>query len=423
MLRKGFVAHPFSQRGAAVVTPTALRNPGGALDASWAGRSSVAYQSDWVGGAILLTQAAANRARSDVTYDAARGLYLPGWRLEPERQNICIRSSEMNLTAPWLRAYLATVSANGSAGPTGANVMDGVVATAVSNYHGLAAINVTYSAATYVFSMFAKAGNKNCVQLDMNANSTVVFNVSTGAIVTTTPPSGTTARIVPCGGGICRVSVTKAQSATSTGNYSVYPVNDDGTSTFTGDAATVDAWLWGANVEIGAYPSSMIETGGAAATRTADAPIIWTIPTIYGAGSFCMPFKMATHAPAADVAICNLYVAGSEASDYLRLSYAQTTGHLKVESAAMGGNAGAVTVARNICDDGIHWLRVAWRKNMLCAWVDETAGAPDCLVDFPAFNRFSLKPSGGWAGQVEMRPYFSNIPIRPEQPQAVLAAA
>jgi len=378
-------------------------------------RTSVAYLQRYLSNAVQLFFVGAGWPRCDMAYDAARGLYLPGVRLEPERQNVALQSGTMDQTTPWGWANLTTVSVNGSIGPTGVAAMDGTIGNLTNTYHGLAHANIACSGAAYTFSIFAKQGNKVGVQLDFDGASTVTFNLATGAVITNSFPATVEARIVKCGGDICRASVRKTVTAGNK-NPSVYACDASGNTTFVGDTVTVNTWYWGAQLEIGAYPSSPIDTVAAAATRTTDAPIVHSLVGDYTSFALCLPFMMPRHTPAADTLIYRLFKNGSEADDHVSLWYSQTTGQFKVTSAATGGAAGLVTVPINICDDGVHWLHVSGRNGMLCAWVDWASGGCDDTFTPPNVDRSEYSVSGGWAGAYKLLPQFSRIPIRPEQP-------
>jgi hypothetical protein len=94
--------------------------------------------------------------------------------------------------------------------------MDGTIGNLTNTYHGLAHANIACSGAAYTFSIFAKQGNKVGVQLDFDGASTVTFNLATGAVITNSFPATVEARIVKCGGDICRPFARRSPPAIRT---------------------------------------------------------------------------------------------------------------------------------------------------------------------------------------------------------------
>lgn len=173
-----------------------------------------------------------------------------------------------------------TLSANAVYVPDGRKVGTGLIASVDDTTHG-ASIAVTVTEESYLiytFSVFVAPGAKNWIMLhDTIVDCGCYFNVSTGAKGTEYAPvvSGVqgpyrgfaTDGVTPLDFYRCWIA-NEAGPGVHPWRFLVAEDNED--SNFEGDGATVSAYFWGAQVELGYRPSSPVITAGAAATRLAD---------------------------------------------------------------------------------------------------------------------------------------------------------
>jgi hypothetical protein len=188
--------------------------------------------------------------------------------LEPQRTNLALRSEEFD-NATWSKNN-ASVTANATTSPSGIVNADSLIELATTAFHGVSQ-SLTLSAVAYTFSFYAKPNGRNFIQWNNSLNTDFVnFNISTGAVGSSQNVSGATAQSV--GNGWYRCSFQYTATA-STGNWFRLTLITSATSVrlenYLGDG-TSGAFLWGAQLEAGAYQTSYIPTSSASVTRNAD---------------------------------------------------------------------------------------------------------------------------------------------------------
>ena len=133
------------------------------------------------------------------------------------------------------------------------------------------------SGTTYVISGYAKAGERTSVLINLGpdagvfAGQNAVFDFSTGAI---SAQSGVaTFAMTNAGNGWYRWSVAATAAASGAGVIRFSLIGPLGSTTYTGDG-TSGLFLWGNQIEAGAFPTSYIPTVASTVTRTRDVATI-----------------------------------------------------------------------------------------------------------------------------------------------------
>jgi len=204
----------------------------------------------------VLQTAAAGTARFD--HDPVTG-ESKGLLIEEQRTNLALYSSDFS---NWTNSS-TTCETNVAIAPDGTLTADKIYAT-TSNTNHFTFRSCTTAGTVYTWSAYVKtAGDAYCVIHAHNINVSA-FQFSTGTFVTTA--SGVTTAVQNVGDGWYRISMTYTASS---GN--VYIGGSPSTGyTYAGDGYS-GIYIWGAQVEEGAFPTSYIPTSGAQATRNADA--------------------------------------------------------------------------------------------------------------------------------------------------------
>jgi hypothetical protein len=218
----------------------------------------------------LVENVAVNEPR--LNYDTVGG--CPAILIEPQRTNLALRSEEFN-DALWLKTNGATITANSEISPSGALNADLMTATAV--FSQVQATHTVVSGNTYTTSMWIKR---------ISGTGQVFFrsieNANTSITITNQ---------------WVRYSVTTTATST-TGRIGVQLV-------VSGDSVAI----WGAQLELGAYPTSYIPTLGSIQTRNADGISNTSISPLIGQteGTFFIDFQNKANEVTTGVVVRVLY--------------------------------------------------------------------------------------------------------------------
>jgi hypothetical protein len=191
-----------------------------------------------------------------------------GLLIEEQRTNLCTYSGNQ-LNAAWA-VYNATVTSSSETDPAGGTNAFRVAETTTSDQRHIVYNTITPSASTFTYSVYAKAQERIWLQLvSYDAPNSYIswFNLSTGVVGTST--AGNTATITSVGNGWYRCSVTRTVASTVQQYFQTGPANGDNNAAYAGDP-TKGLLVYGAQVEIGSFPTSYIPTTTAAVTRSAD---------------------------------------------------------------------------------------------------------------------------------------------------------
>jgi hypothetical protein len=197
-----------------------------------------------------------------------------GLEIEEQRTNLVLRSEEFD-NAVWVK-NACTVSANTLTAPDGAITADKLVEDTSTGLHFLHYLATFAASTSYTVSVYAKAGERTRFQIGGSGSawasfSTAVFDLSAGTVVTNTG-AFTSASITPVGNGWYRCTATGLSNASPVNQQvaQFFLVQSGTTTSYTGNGFN-GLFLWGAQLEAGAFPTSYIQTVASQVTRAADA--------------------------------------------------------------------------------------------------------------------------------------------------------
>ena len=230
----------------------------------------------FVGSNGLIQSAAINEARFD--HDPIT-LACKGLLIEESRTNLALQSETFPLPT-WVKTNVTT-SANAIASPSGTVTADTLIEDTATSFHYISQqFAKAASSLTYSFSVYYKnASGTRTVALALTNGTTsgkaAIFTTS-GTVTATNVNIGggvgftfVSASVESVGNGWYRASIV-VTSDTSTRLDAVVYLNNSTTviNSYTGNLSSV--YLWGAQLELGSFPTSYTPTTTASVVRSAD---------------------------------------------------------------------------------------------------------------------------------------------------------
>jgi len=211
---------------------------------------------------LLAAQAGVPRFDHNPTTGVSLGLLI-----EEQRTNLLLYSEQFD-DAYWTKTR-TTITSNTNIAPSGALTADAFYDVTGSGGQSAIQRAVTTTAASHTFSVYAKYLNKQWIRLTTSLFSfgTTYFDLQNGVIGTVN--ANHTAAISSVGNGWYRISITFTATA-AVNTFYIEGAAGNGVPTYT----PVDGqgyFIWGAQLEAGAFPTSYIPTVASQVTRSADA--------------------------------------------------------------------------------------------------------------------------------------------------------
>jgi len=220
----------------------------------------------------LIETVAINQPRFDHDPTTLESL---GLLIEEARTNLILRSEEFD-NASWSKTRLnaTPVIANDTVAPNGLTTADRLVEDNTTGAHLIQQTPTIVNTTVYTLSIFAKVPPSNArTQFHLVGGATTLygklFDLSAGTVATdqvSGVSDATSGTIKAYPDGWYRCSITFTSDGTS-GNMQVRLYN--GADSYLGDNAS-GIYIWGAQLETGAFPTSYIPTVASSVNRTAD---------------------------------------------------------------------------------------------------------------------------------------------------------
>jgi hypothetical protein len=229
-----------------------------------------------------LTSAAVDAPRFDYNPStlAAQGLLI-----EEARTNLLLRSEEFN-DAAWTKTN-SSITANAATAPSGTVTADKLIeALDVNLVHQTTQSVTVVSLGTYTSSFYVKADTRTRARIAFLVGASGVTadaNLAAGTITAASAFGGGSAvgsSIQAINNGWYRITVSGTGAAGTTGECRLELLDASGNRQYNGDG-TSGLFLWGAQLEAGAFPTSYIPTTTTALTRAADVASVNTLSPWY----------------------------------------------------------------------------------------------------------------------------------------------
>lgn len=234
-----------------------------------------------------------------------------GLLIEESRQNLLSYSEDFSQAA-WGK-FGASISSDVENSPANTLTGDKLVEDSSNGLHRTLRDITTSTSVAYSCTIFAKPAGRNVITLIVkepvsSSGAYARFNVSTGVITTgaTTTVSGTnaSASITPYANGWYRCNLTVTPNGGGILVRTEIQLNDGSADSYQGNG-TSGAFLWGCQLEQGAFATSYIPTTTTSLTRNADAVTMtgtnfssWWQSTTGGIVARAFPFTISGIRPA-----------------------------------------------------------------------------------------------------------------------------
>jgi hypothetical protein len=343
-----------------------------------------------------LTSAAVDAPRFDYNPStlAAQGLLI-----EESRTNSLTYSEDFG-NAAWTKSG-STVSTDTTTAPTGTTVADSLIEDSSTGQHRVFR-NATGTTNTnpYTLSVFAKANTRTRIYLGIAEGTSFVrqgnaiFDLSAGIVVSAGSGSGGatggSATITPVGNGWYRCTYTLTLGGTDTTVFSDLNLVSTGTTiSYTGDG-TSGLFIWGAQLEAGAFPTSYIPTTTTALTRAQDRAVVNTLSPWYNSVAGTIYAEFAVTQPSSGA---NQFVARVSDNSYNNQigDFVSTTGFAAISTASGGVFDGLASTAIAVSANTVAKFAGAYSANDLAACKDGGTVATDATATIPSgLTRFDL---------------------------------
>jgi hypothetical protein len=205
------------------------------------------------------------------------GSTCPRLLLEPQRTNVAQYSEQID-NAYWTKSNL-TITANQLASPDGSTNADLVTLAAGTSAKQFYSTAFTAITTAYSYSIFAKKGTHNFIQLLEGPTLTINFDLNLG---TFNSVSGASGKMENYGNGWYRCTMFGTGAVTPVTIVNLIAVDSLNAVRGQATSSTGTFYVWGAQVEAGAYATSYIPTLGASVTRVAESAVKASVTSLIG---------------------------------------------------------------------------------------------------------------------------------------------
>jgi len=323
------------------------------------------------------------------------GVESLGLLIEESRTNLIIQSEAFN--TGWSLAG-ATVGVNSTTAPDGTSNADAALEDGTNGQHTIYRDVTTSPSSTYTSSCFIKAGTRTYGEIFINgggaAGSGTVggrFDLTNLTVTSTGNLTLQSSSITSYSNGWYRCSITGSVGGSgSVVRYHVRPVTSS-TGEYQGVSGDAGIYIWGAQLEVGAFPTSYIPTVASTVTRSADSASITgtNFSEFYNPSEGTLGFIGDTVSPSSYSAVYQ--IDGGDANNRLYLDKNSSTG--RVVSTVSGSNQCLITLS-TISSNTLFKLYGAYKLNDCAGSFNGGTVGTDTSATMPTCNMLRIGTDG-----------------------------
>ena len=315
----------------------------------------------------------------------------PNILLEPQRTNLALQSSSFD-SASWTKNALS-VTANSTTSPSGVVDADTLTANGTLNLHATTQMVSVTSGTSYTTSIYAKKDTNNFIQLAFSAlifstNSWANFDLNSGVVGSV--GSAATATITSVGNGWYRCSITATATATAINSF-VFTIITAATSARNEvNSLSTSVFLWGAQLEAGAYATSYIPTTTASVTRNADVISKTGISSLIGQteGTLFAEIQVSKLIGAASRYI--FHISDGTANNRIYMAFSGISSNVLRGRIFNGGTLQCSIDTSTITTTGTYKLALAYKNNDIVFYVNGVQIGVDTSATIPTCSRVDV---------------------------------
>ena len=358
----------------------------------------------------VIESVASNLPRFD--YDPAT-LAPKGLLIEEQRTNLLTYSEDFG-NVIWIKTR-ASVTTNATVSPDGTLSADKLVEdTTASNSHYLLQPSAVTSGSTYSVSVYAKAGERQFIQI-VTANVNMgLTGICCADLVNGTVQSNAnyiSAEIKPVNNGWFRVTAVMVPSTTGLNpQIRLSATNTLSLASYSGDGVS-GVYLWGAQTELGAFPTSYIPTTSATVTRAADnASMVGT-----NFSSWYNQSEGAFVTSSIGSSASGLIVSANKGTtaERVQVSYGSSSGGNINLTVTDGGVLQAQPLIGSITPTNLNKIAATYKLDDFALSVNGITPAVDTLGNIPTPDRLTIGMSG--AGVIQINGWIQSIKYYPRR--------
>ena len=348
----------------------------------WDGSSSnVIFRSTFIGSIdnVSVKESTKNNL-ARVDYDGTASSLL----VEPQRTNIVPYSEDFS-NADWIKSAASVVS--GFTSPDGTDNAFKLVEDTSTGIHRISVDGITVVTEKYSVSIYAKSDGRNEIRVSLanyfSSGTDAYFNLDTKVI--TLGSLAENGLIETLSNGWFRCSFTSKNVGFAGGNAKVHiDTALNGSTSYTGDG-TSGVYIYGAQLEEGAYPTSYIPTDGGTVTRVQDQYTKTGISNLIGQteGVVFLDFELQTTNE--DIVMMNIY---NEATPTNSIFFYITTSNRLTAYCDNSGSQAAIT--SSVLAQGRYKAAFSYKANDFKLYLNGSLVGVDVSGTVPTCSGFRL---------------------------------